>query len=257
MTNYWLITNALASLLLPPTLFVIVGLSGWLLAHRYRYLGRALIVAAITLLLMLSTAVGSAWLIRPLEQQSLPYAPSGKHQAQAIVVLGGGRAHEAADQRSYDQIGPITLMRLRLAAHLQRQTHLPLLVSGGAPDGAGNSEATLMARSAKEDFGVAVRWIEDQASNTFQNASMSADILQKENIQNILLVTDAIHMPRAQAAFEHAGLKVEPAPSVFIAGNGYDLSRFIPNAQSLKNSHYAIHEWLGLLGYGLRYYVAQ
>jgi uncharacterized SAM-binding protein YcdF (DUF218 family) len=257
MTTYWLISNAVASLLLPPMLFVILGLSGWLLAHRYRYLGRALMVAAITLLLMLSTAVGSAWLIRPLEQQSLLTTSVAKHKAQAIVVLGGGRAHEAADQSSYDQIGPITLMRLRLAARLQHQTHLPLLVSGGAPDGDGESEAVLMARSAKDDFGVSARWIEDQSMNTSQNASLSADLLRKENIQNIILVTDAIHMPRARSAFEHAGLHVEPAPSVFIGGNGYHLSRFIPNAQSLKNSHYAIHEWLGLLGYGLRNYVAQ
>ncbi len=257
MSTYWLISNALAALLLPPTVFVVLGISGLLIARRYLYLGRALIVVSIMSLLALSTAVGSAWLIRPLEQQSLEITTTEKNKSQAIVVLGGGRAHEAADQANYDQIGPITLMRLRVAARLQHQTHLPLLVSGGAPDGQGESEAVLMARSAKDDFGVTVRWIEGQAINTDQNARMSADILRKENIQNIVLVTDAIHMPRARAAFEHAGLHVEPAPSVFIAGNGYHFSRFIPNAQSLKNSHYAIHEWLGLLGYSLRYYVAQ
>ena len=257
MTTYWLLTNALAAVLLPPTLFVILGLGGWLLAYRYRSLGRAVMMMAIALLLMLSTAVGSAWIIRPLEQQSLPLSSTIHHKAQAIVVLGGGRAHLASEQTSYDQIGPITLMRLRMAARLQRQTHLPVLVSGGAPDGAGDSEASLMARSANDDFGIAVRWVEDQATDTFQNARLSADVLRKENIQHIILVTDAIHMPRARSAFEHAGLNVEPAPSIFIAGNGYHVSRFIPNAQSLKHSHYAIHEWLGLLVYGLRYYAAQ
>ena len=257
MTSYWLISNALAAFILPPTVFVLLGLCGWLLARRYRYAGRALIITSIISLLVLSTDVGSAWLIRPLEQQSMDLSSHAKNQAQAIVVLGGGRAHEASGQGDLDQVGPITLMRLRVAARLQRQTRLPLLVSGGAPDGAGESEAVLMARSLKDDFGVSVRWAEGDSSNTDQNADLSAQLLRKENIQRILLVTDAIHMPRARLAFEHAGLHVIPVPSIFLASDHYHFAQVIPNGQSLKNSHYAIHEWLGLLAYRLRYALAE
>jgi len=256
MSTYWLITNALTALLLPPTIFVVLGISGLLIARRYRYLGRTVIVLSITLLLALSTDAGSAWLIRPLEQQSLQAKLIGKNKSQAIVVLGGGRARVASSAGDHDQVGPITLMRLRAAAYLQRQTHLPLLVTGGAPDGQGESEAVLMTRSLKDDFGVEARWVESNAINTNQNAILSAQLLRKENIQLILLVTDAIHMPRARWAFEHAGLRVVPVPSHFVASGDFHLASFIPNAQSLKNSHYAIHEWLGLLGYSLRYVVA-
>ena len=69
-------------------------------------------------------------------------------------------------------------------------------------------------------------------------------------------MTDAIHMPRAQWAFQQTGLRVVPVPSHFVGSNDYQNARFIPNAQSLKYSHYAIHEWLGLLVYRLRYAVA-
>jgi uncharacterized SAM-binding protein YcdF (DUF218 family) len=256
MSTYWLITNALSSLLLPPTLFVVVGISGLLIARRYPYLGRTVIVLSITLLLALSTDAGSAWLIRPLEQQSLQAKLIEKNKSQAIVVLGGGRARVASGEGDYDQVGPITLMRLRAAARLQRQTHVPLLVSGGAPDGQAESEAVLMARSLKDDFGVTARWVESNSINTNQNAILSAQLLRQDNIQQILLVTDAIHMPRARWAFEHAGLRVAPVPSHFVASDDFQLASFIPNAQSLKNSHYAIHEWLGLLVYRLRYAVA-
>ena len=256
MSSYWLITNAFAALLLPPTVFVLIGLAGWLLARRYVYIGRSLVVLSIALLLALSTDAGSAWLIRSLEQQSEELTAAEKNKSQAIVVLGGGRARVALSQGDYDQVGPITLMRLRAAAHLQRQTQLPLLVSGGAPDGAGESEAVLMARSLKEDFGIEARWVESDSINTYQNASLSAQFLRKENIQQIFLVTDAIHMPRARWAFEHAGLRVVPVPSHFVGSTELQLAGFIPNAQSLKNSHYAIHEWLGLLVYRLRYAVA-
>jgi len=256
MSTYWLITNALTALLLPPTIFVVLGISGLLIARRYRYLGRTVIIVSITSLLALSTDAGSAWLIRPLEQQSPQATSTEKNKSQAIVVLGGGRALVASGEGDYDQVGPITLMRLRAAAYLQRQTHLPLLVTGGAPDGQGESEAVLMARSLKDDFGVEARWVESNSINTNQNAILSAQLLRKENIQQILLVTDAIHMPRARWAFEHVGLLVVPVPSHFVASRDFHLASFIPNAQSLKNSHYAIHEWLGLLGYSLRYVVA-
>jgi len=256
MSSYWLITNAFASLLLPPTIFVVLGISGLLIARRYLYLGRTVMVVSITSLLALSTDAGSAWLIRPLEQQSLQAKLIEKNKSQAIVVLGGGRAHLGSSAGDYDQVGPITLMRLRAAAHLQRQTHLPLLVTGGAPDGQGESEAVFMARSLKDDFGVTARWVESNAINTNQNAILSAQLLRQENIQQILLVTDAIHMPRARWAFEHAGLRVAPVPSHFVATGDFLLASFIPNAQSLKNSHYAIHEWLSLLVYRLRYAVA-
>ena len=256
MNNYWLITNVFAALLLPPTVFVVLGISGQLIARRYLYLGRTVIVLSITLLLALSTGAGSAWLIRPLEQQSLQPTSIEKNKSQAIVVLGGGRARVASSQGDYVQVGPITLMRLRVAAGLQRQTHLPLLVTGGAPDGEGESEAVLMARSLKDDFGVEARWVESNSINTFQNAILSAQLLRKKNIQQNFLVTDANHMARARWAFEHAGLRVAPVSSQFVVSNDFHAASFIPNAQSLKNSHYAIHEWLGLLGYRLRYAVA-
>ncbi len=256
MNTYWLITNALTALLLPPTIFIVFAISGLLIARRYRYLGRTVMVVSVMSLLALSTDAGSAWLIRPLEQQSLQAKLIEKNKSQAIVVLGGGRARVASGQGDYDQVGPITLMRLRAAARLQRQTHVPLLVSGGAPDGQGESEAVLMARSLKDDFGVEARWVESDSINTNQNAILSAQLLRQENIQQIFLVTDAIHMPRARWAFEHAGLHVVPVPSQFVASDDFQLARFIPNAQSLKNSHYAIHEWLGLLVYRLRYAVA-
>jgi len=256
MSTYWLITNALTALLLPPTIFIVFAVSGLLIARRYRYLGRTVMVVSVTSLLALSTDVGSAWLIRPLEQQSPQATSTEKNKSQAIVVLGGGRARVASGEGDYDQVGPITLMRLRAAARLQGETHVPLLVSGGAPDGQGESEAVLMARSLKDDFGVEARWVESDSINTYQNASLSVQLLRKENIQQIFLVTDAIHMPRARWAFEHAGLRVALVPSHFVASNELQLAGFIPNAQSLKNSHYAIHEWLGLLVYRLRYAVA-
>ena len=253
MNTHWLATNALASLLLPPMGLVLLGTLGWWMARHRLYLGGFLMFLSVLLLIGLSTDAGSRALARTLEQQTLPLIPVADSKAQAIVILGGGRLHAAPDADGRDQVGPITLMRLRAGARLQRQTGLPVLVAGGAPDGSGESEARLMERTLKEDFRVPVRWIEDKSGNTAGNAILSSPVLYQAGIRRILLVTDAMHMPRARLVFERAGLEVVPMPTNFVATQELSLASFIPHAQALRHSHYALHEWLGLLWYQISY----
>jgi uncharacterized SAM-binding protein YcdF (DUF218 family) len=253
MNISWLVTNALAALLLPPLNLLLLGLCGIILRRHWRRLGNALIWLAIVLLLLLSTWAGAHWLSAPIEQRSLPLAAVKGSGAQAIVILGGGRLYAAPEDEGRDLPGRQTLLRLRHGAHLQRQTGLPILVSGGTPEGAGESEAALMARSLREDFRVPVKWIESGSDNTAQNALLTKQQLQQAGITRVLLVTDALHMPRAQAIFVRAGLSVIAAPTAFIAQKPLSAEDFIPNAKALEASHYALHEWLGALWYQLRY----
>ncbi|WP_341648475.1 YdcF family protein [Thauera humireducens] len=108
---------------------------------------------------------------------------------------------------------------MRYGARLARTTGLPLLVSGG---GIGNetAEAVLMKSALEEDFGLTVRWAEARSRDTRENALFSAQILREADVRHVLLVTHAMHMPRAQAAFESAGLIVTPAPTGWLADHG-------------------------------------
>jgi uncharacterized SAM-binding protein YcdF (DUF218 family) len=252
MSVSWFLTNAFASLLLPPMSLLLLGVLGVWIARRFRRVGHALIAIAAMLLVGLSIPVGSRLLVEPLERRSLPVADPKESGAQAIVVLGGGRRYFAPEDGQRHQPSEATLVRLRHAARLHRLTKLPVLVSGGAPDGHGESEAEVMARSLKEDFGVPVRWLESTSDNTAQNALHASLILQKEGIVRILLVTDALHMPRSERSFLQAGFGVVPAPTGFIATRPLDAGSFIPGARSLRDSYYALHEWIGLLWYRLR-----
>jgi uncharacterized SAM-binding protein YcdF (DUF218 family) len=253
MNFQWLMTNALAALILPPMGLVLLAGVGWRLSNYWFYSGRSLVAVSVLLLIALSTEAGADLLAGPLEHQyaleANKLSADDIHRVDVIVILGGGRGRSSAGPGPMDQVGPQTLMRLRTGAQLHRQTRLPMLVSGGAPDGAGDSEAVLMARSLREDFGVAPRWVEDRAANTAENALFSSHLLRKHQRKRVLLVTDALHMPRARMAFERAGLDVVPAPASFISGKPFGLASFIPTAQALRNSHYALHEWLGLIWY--------
>lgn len=252
MNTNWLVSNALAAIMLPPLSLILLGLCGHVAARHFRRMGNAIIVLAIALLLILSTGAGMRWLCGPVEQRSLPLAAITGSGAQAIVILGGGRLYAAPEEAGRDIPSPQTLIRLRHGAQLQRQTGLPILVSGGTPEGIGESEAALMARSLQEDFRVPVKWIEDGSDNTEQNAEQSKQQLQAVGIARVLLVTDALHMPRAQAIFSRAGFTVIAAPTTFVAQKSLTAADFIPNASALKSSHYALHEKLGELWYQLR-----
>lgn len=253
MSISWFLTNLLAAFLLPPLSLVILGCLGWWVAKRFRFAGNTIITMSVALLLVLSTGAGSRLLVAPLEKRSLPVPNPKMVDAKAIVILGGGRSFAAPEDGNRDQPGAQTLARLRHGARLHRLTGLPVLVSGGAPDRGGESEAAVMARALKEDFQIPVRWIEDTSENTAQNAAHAATMLREAGIDRVLLVTDAVHMPRAMQIFSKTGLTVMSAATEFRSRKPLSAADFIPSAGGLQSSHYALHEWIGMVWYRLRH----
>ncbi len=251
-----MLVNGLSALLLLPLNLVLVAALGLGLQRRWPRLGRSLTWGALAVLLLLSTQAGARLLLAPLEG---PFVNESKQSAaaanapQAIVVLGGGRLRQAPEMGGADVPSLEALSRLRHAARLQRQTGLPLLVTGGRPDAATMSEAQIMTQVLQQDFAVPVRWLEAESNNTAENATFSAAILHPLQIKRIWLVTDAVHMRRAQQVFRHHGFEVVAAPTTFMAQGPLRVIDFVPHARELARSSYALHEWVGLVWYRLRY----
>jgi uncharacterized SAM-binding protein YcdF (DUF218 family) len=246
MSISWLFTNLLAAVLLPPLNGLLVICAGVLIWRRFPRLARGCVVAGVALLWLLALPVVGNALLRTLE--GAPVTATELKQAQAIVVLGGGRYRDAAEYGG-DTVGEATLLRLRYAAKLQRETGLPILVSGGKPEGGQLSEAETMRHALMQDFGVPVRWIEDASDNTHENAAHSARMLKADGVQRILLVTHAWHMPRAASSFSWTGLTVIPAPTDFHRQAITTLD-WLP--RDYGRSRHAIHEWIGLAWYRIR-----
>jgi len=247
-----IVTHAVSALLLPPLDLVLACAAGMLLKKRWPRLGRWLSAGALLLLLVFSTRAGALLFVAPLENRVPPLASAQGTGAQAIVVLGGGRLADAPEYGGNDIPGYATLARLRYAAKLHRETGLPLLVAGGAPTG-GEAEAAVMARTLREAFATPVKWQDDHSDDTAQNAAFSARILKREGITRILLVTDAMHMPRARAVFERTGLEIVAAPTMLFSRDTLTALQFLPDGEGLRRTHYALHEWLGLAWYRLRH----
>jgi uncharacterized SAM-binding protein YcdF (DUF218 family) len=255
-----LINSVPRDLILPPAnLFLVIAI-GLIIWRRWPRAGKTVAGAGLAALAFLSTSMGAGFFVAPLEAMTAPLLAPERSGAQAIVVLAAGRMERAPEYGNREIPDYIALARLRYAAHLQRRTGLPVLVSGGngstvtdphAVDYVG-SKADAMAMALREDFGVPVRWIERDSSDTADNARFSAALLRADGVHRILLVTDAMHMPRARTAFERAGLDVVSAPTMFFSAQGLPLGAWVPSAEGMRRSWYAIYELIGIGWYRLR-----
>lgn len=254
MSIGWLFNSTVSAILLPPFNLALLCALGLALRRRWPRGGMLLSVASLLLLVLLSTRMGATLLIAPLEAWNPPLQSTQvtDKSAQAIVVLGGGRIADAPEYGGEDILSAATLLRASYAARLQRETGLPILASGGRPDGSQESEAAIIARTLRE-FSVPVKWLEEESDNTAENAQFSARMLRAEGVTRILLVTDALHMQRAKRIFRETGLDVVAAPTVFYTAARWAPDDFLPKAVWLQRSSYAMHEWIGLVWYQLRH----
>ncbi len=244
------LSSLVAYAALPPFSLLLMLAAGLLTHARAPRLGLALIALATASLYALSTPWLSAVLLQSLEVASAVDLTDPPH-ADAIVVLGGGERTDAAEYRS-DSPTALSLERLRYTAHLYRATHLPILVTGGKANTATDAEGTLMRRVLTREFHTPVRWLEDAAYTTWDNARLSAPILKRAGVKRIFLVSHAWHMQRAVPLFEQQGLQVIPAGINFSHARFETMLDILPGMIGLRDSTYAAHEWLGILWYHFR-----
>jgi uncharacterized SAM-binding protein YcdF (DUF218 family) len=220
-----------------------------LLRRRLPRLGTGLAVAAALLLVLASLPVTARALLAPLEHPR-PLDPAALAQARAVVILAGGIRPDAPEYGG-STVSPSTLERLRYGARLHHRTGLPVVVSGGLGVEDGPSEAWHMRRALRE-FGVDQVSLEQQSSNTAENARFTARLLGAG--RPVILVTHAAHMSRAVEQFEAAGLRVIPAPTGFTSGHpGPALLDWLPSAGAMALTTRALHEWVGRFWYAVRY----
>jgi uncharacterized SAM-binding protein YcdF (DUF218 family) len=243
-------------LLLPPGVLLLVLLVAWWLRKRFPRVAAACFGLAIGGLWLMSLPVVVQWSARLLERE--PALAEARwadlaQQVDVIVVLGGGR--EQGDPAwGDDQPSSMALERLRYAARLAKASGLPLAISGGLHYGQPPSEAALMAQVLLRDYGMPVQWQEEASRTTWENATRSAELLHKDGIKRVVLVTQAWHMPRARWCFEQAGFQVLSAPVGFLGvANGRPAGGWLPESKALWQSSLLLNEALGLLIYPVVY----
>lgn len=243
------------SLLFPPNLLLAIAVFSVILALllRWRWLPIGLTALGLLWVLAWSLPITSLQAGRYLEQRYPQKPPSQYPQVDAIVVLGGHMQGNRSNWfEAYDKQNVIS--RESLAATLYLAGRAPLiLLSGGALEG-NISDTANMARSLRQ-LGIPAKAIlqETRSQNTLENAELTDKTLQQLQKQTILLVTSALHMPRAVAAFNNTGVAVLPAPlpPQIKWAPVSERSPWIPNLHALMASSSIIKEYAGLVLYSL------
>ncbi len=265
----------LKALVLPPTLFLVIVpfilFVGYVLFKRIRHMIFVLFCLNISCLWLFSTPGFALWLTKTYDQtieplrlydraatQHLSEPRSAVYtdvEAQAIVLLGGGKDLYAPEFPLGQQLSQHSILRTYYAGFLVKQLQLPILVSGGVPFKDGVSEAVLM-ESFLNHLDVSVSWLENNSLNTEQNAINTAKLLQEEGISSILLVSSAYHLKRAKLLFEQQGFQVALAPTDFYGiYSGVSIpwfKKWLPDLEALQQVRRVLHEMLGQWYYKIR-----
>ena len=214
------------------------------------------LIAAGTLFFLYSFMPVAQLIVRPLEHHYSVQSADNLSDAKAIIVLGGftssGRISAETGQ---PQLGN-AIERLTEGLALHRQMpDTPLIISGfsGQIRHKGWSEDQITKRLLNQ-LGLEHPQIqfENQSRNTYENAVFSLEKLAPlQNGGRYILITSAIHMPRAMGVFRAAGWpEMTPYPVDYLT-LPHDIDwRFKPLSahQIIKAS---FHEYLGIFVYWL------
>ena len=242
---YDALRTVITTLVLPPGGPILLVVLGALVLRWHPRTGRALALLGAAALWLLSLPVVANLLVTLLGG-ARPLDLAAARKADAIVILGGGVRVQAPEYGG-DTLGRLTLERVRYGAHLARELRLPVLVTGGAPEPGVRTEADLMREALEREYGILVRWVDDRAGNTRENAANAARLLSAAGKRRVVLVMHGFDVRRARWLFGRAGLQVIAAPTHVPRWDSLDFSDFLPSSGALLTSHFCLYEALALM----------
>lgn len=236
----------LAELLLRPSMALL------LLALLGLILGRALLtwVGVAGLLLIVLLPLGQ-WLARPLED-AVPRPPRPAH-VDGIVALGGAVEEDIFADRGTPALNAAAERMTSFLALARDFPTARLVFTGGSGRiiRARASEAD-EARVLFDELGLPPQRVtfEGASRTTWQNAVLARRLVNPRPGETWLLVTSALHMPRALGAFRAAGWPVTPWPTDYKTLR-HGIRWVEAPSQRIGLLEAALHEWVGLIAYRL------
>lgn len=249
------ILSKVLTFLLSPFIWVIAVMLAALIVKR-KTIKKRLFLTAFIMLLVFGNGFLFDQMVRWWEAD-----PVMEHQLDATydyaVVLGGMASHDSSMNRI---IFHESIDRLLQTLDLYSQGHVDtIIISGGS--------ARLIFKEKIEstvlkDYLVGIGMdekriiAETESRNTQENAANTLKLIENPEDLNILLVTSAFHMRRAEAVFNKKGIAVDIYPTHFISSTGpfNPVSIVLPSASTFSGWEMLIKEVVGLIMYKIKGY---
>jgi len=182
-----------------------------------------------------------------------------KIQSAKFIVVLTGRIFPYPGLSIEERFGRETLIRFLKGIELKKKyPDKKLIIIGGSLEDKNHKGASFLKEFAKK-FGVTVTAI-DTALDTIQSAKVFKRYLKSQNATNstFLLLTSAYHLPRSVYLFKHFGLHPIPYPTNYdykLCEPTLDPIKLVPDPYYLVLTNYAIHEYLGLTYYKIKFFL--
>lgn len=237
-------------LIMPLTIFWLLLLAGVVLyLFKRKRAGWVCGYISIIWLLLISLPFLPELLVRSLEKRYPPLSETVKFQVTDtinILVLGGGHT-DSNNFPPNDQLSHNALGRLTEGIRLKRLLGNSRLIFSGSTGNENVSQAMKLKQTA---LSLGVPGKDIILIIAPENTQMeSVDYTQKFGTDKVLvLITDAIHMPRAMFHFLKAGQSPIPAPTNHLVKSDHKngISAWGPSAANISRMESAVHEYAGL-----------
>jgi uncharacterized SAM-binding protein YcdF (DUF218 family) len=233
-----------------PTTIILVLLIWGIISKK-----RIFIYLASVIFLITSNPILSDQILHYLEKDQVKKFPEDIKPADAIIVLSGmltnissnkGVVQEWTDPDRF--FGGLEL--------IQANKSEQIIFTGGKLPWQKNiaTEGEVLAGYAKK-FGINDDLIQitKEVQNTEDEAKAVRELLPKDELNRIILVTSAFHMPRSKSLFEKQGFEVQAYPVDFKAeANKITMLNFLPSAYAMTKFEFSIRELLGRAYYQVK-----
>jgi uncharacterized SAM-binding protein YcdF (DUF218 family) len=250
---FFVLSKLLAFFTQPSNLIVLLGLVGLVLTRtRFARAGWRLAAGSLVLVGLIGFLPFGRALSIPLENRFPRWDPTGAPPA-GIIVLGGAVSANKVATRGEVGVNEAAERVIAVPALAKRYPAARIIYSGGDPGLFVHlgSEADVVT-DLFESLGVPASrlTLEGRSRNTVENAVYSKTLAQPKPGERWLLVTSALHMPRAMGAFRQAGFAVEAYPVDYQTNGWHDMLDVIGGvSRGLVRTDDALHEWIGLIAY--------
>lgn len=226
---------------------------------RTRGAAACIVVALAIALVCGNPALASRWYAQH-ERTIRPLPPAAYPQSDVIIVLGGALSPPLPPRQHFDLSGATDRILHGVRLYDAGRAGAVLLTGGNVfPQPGVEPESYYMAELMR-DWGVPASAIltEDRSRNTYENAIYSREVMTDKGFNSALLVTSALHMPRAIAVFRSAGIDATPAPTDYhiVRTNEPEVLRWLPTLGAMGTFTAVFREHLGIIAYRFKGWIS-
>ena len=251
----WLVKRLLDPIALVWLVLLVLGILQW---RRKRRLEASVSFLVFLLLSVFGGTSVPQRLIGGLERPYVGVEIAGLSVADVVIVLGGHISRGDSEPHGFDSGEAVD--RILAGIELIRANKGKLLLLGGG--------AADFPPHSLTEYEVLKPWIDrwnlvdvpvehiGLCRNTFEEAQAVRRMQEERGWKEIILVTSALHMRRAEEVFKSSGVSVTPVACDFrsIPGRRHYL---IPRSDTLRDLKLWLHEMVGRESYRLRGWIKE